>query len=213
VADLSLSAEPRPERGRHVRALRRGGRVPAVLYGRDLEPVAISAEASALSRVWERAGRTRLVDLKLGGERPRKVLIRDFQIDPRSARPLHVDFLAVNLRERLQVDVPVLPVGDPPAVSQLKIGLLQQVVSTLRIEALPGDLPAHLSVDVSGLDEIDQSVRVRDIQLPRGVELAGHIDPDEVVAKIAALRLAIPEEAPAAAEAEAAAEPAPEPEA
>ncbi len=184
--------------------MRRHGQVPAVLYGRDLPAQAITAETGALIRVWQRAGRTHLIDLSIDGAGPRKVLFHDFQIDPRTARPLHADFFAVNLRERLAVDVPVRTVGESPAVTQLKIGSLQQVLVTLRVEALPGNLPDHLAVDVSGLTEVDAAVRVRDVVLPDGVTLAAHIDPDEVVVKVAPLRaVAVEEVAPAAAAAEA----------
>lgn len=213
MADLTLTAHTRFERGRHVQAMRRLGQVPAVLYGRDLPAQAIFAETGALVRVWRRAGRTHLIDLSVDGGGPRKVLFHDLQIDPRTARPLHADFLAVNLRERLAVDVPVRTVGDPPAVTQLKVGSLQQVLVTLRVEALPGNLPDHLTVDVSGLAEVDAALRVRDVVLPEGVSLAAHVDPDEVVVKIAALRAVVVEEAaPAAVEAEAPAAETEEPE-
>jgi large subunit ribosomal protein L25 len=206
VADLSLAARPRAERGRHVRALRRTGYVPAVLYGAALPPQAIAAEAGALARIWARAGRSHLIDLSIDGKQASKVLIREYQIDPRTARPIHADFLAVNLLEKLAVDIPLTASGEAPAVVDLKIGVLQQVVNSLRIEALPGELPPHLSVDVSGLSAVDQAVRVRDVVLPPGVTLVGHVDPDDVVMKIAALRVAAEEVAPeGAAEAEEAA--------
>jgi len=204
VADLTLSAHSRSERGRHVQAMRRLGQVPAVLYGRDLPTQAISAETGALVRVWQRAGRTHLIDLSVDGKGPRKVLFHDLQIDPRTAKPLHADFLAVNLRERLAVEVPLRTVGEAPAVTQLKVGSLQQVLVTLRVEALPANLPDHLAVDVSGLAEVDSAVRVRDLALPEGVSLAAHVDPDEVVVKVAAIRAVAAEEAaPVAVEAEA----------
>ena len=183
-----------------MRALRRGGTVPAVLYSRDLEAQSLSADAAALTRVWQRAGRTHLIDLTVDGGPTRKVLIRDLQIDPRTARPLHADFLAVNLREKLTVEVPVLVSGEAPAVTTLKMGLLQQVIATLRVDALPGDLPPHLTVDVSGLSEVDQALRIRDVSLPHGVSLAGHLDLDEVVVKVAPLRVAAAEAGPAAEE-------------
>lgn len=204
MVELNLTARPRAERGRHVRALRRAGYVPAVVYGATVPAQAIAAEAGALARVWARAGRTRLVDLSIDGLAS-KVLIREYQVDPRTARPLHADFLAVNLLEKLAVDIPVTPIGEAPAVTQLKIGVLQQVVNSLRIEALPGNLPGHLGVDVSGLTEVDQAVRVRDVVLPDGVTLTGHLDPDEVLMKIAPLRVAA-EEVPAAVAPEAALE-------
>ena len=189
--------------------MRRHGQVPAVLYGHDLPAQAICADTAELVRVWHRAGRTHLVDLSVDGGRPRKVLFQDFQIDPRSARPLHADFFVVNLSERLAVDIPIRTVREAPAVTALGVGSLQQVLVTLRVEALPGNLPDHLSVDVSGLTEVDAAVRVRDIVLPDGVSFAGHIDPDDVVVKVAALRAPTTEETAAdAVEAEpAAAEP------
>ena len=204
MAELALRVHSRSERGRHVDALRRRGEVPAVLYGRNLPAVAITAETGALVRAWRRAGRTHLIDLSIDGAGPRKVLFHDLQIDPRTARPLHADFFAVNLLERLAVDIPVMTVGEAPAVSELKLGSLQLVLVTLRVEALPSNLPDHLAVNVTGLTEVDSAVRVRDVALPEGVTLAAHVDPDEVVVKVAPLRVvAAEEEAPAPVEAEA----------
>ena len=160
-----------------------------------------------LHRVWMRAGRTQLIDLSVDGGRAQKVLVREMQIDPRTNRPIHADFFAVNLREKLTADVPVVITGESPAVVDAKIGTLQQLVNTLRVECLPADLPAQFTVDVGGLDEIDAGVHVRDIVLPEGVELV-HIDPDELVVKVAALRIV--EEEPDVAAAEEGAEPAAE---
>ena len=199
MADLTLTAVTRSERGRHVQAVRRHGQVPAVLYGHDLPSQAICADTAEIVRVWHRAGRTHLIDLSVDGARARKVLFHDFQIDPRTARPLHADFFAVNLRERLAVDVPIRTVGEAPAVTELKLGTLQQVLATLRVEALPGNLPDHLAVDVSGLTEVDAAVRVRDVVLPEGVTLAGHLDPEDVVVKVAPVRAATTEETAAEA--------------
>jgi large subunit ribosomal protein L25 len=117
------------------------------------------------------------------------VLIRELQVDPRSAGLLHVDLFAVNLQEKLTVDVPVVAVGEAPAVAELKIGVLQQILNTLKVECLPGDIPAQLNVDVGGLAEIDDGIHIRDIALPPGVSLAHGIDPEELVLKIAPLRV------------------------
>ncbi len=204
ASDLALEATRRSETGRHVRALRRRGLVPAVLYGHRVESTPLAIEERRLQRIWRRAGNSHLVDLKLDGGRARKVLIRELQIDPRTAGVLHADLFAVNLREKLVVDVPVIPVGDAPAVSEMKIGVLQQLLSSLRVECLPGDIPAQLTVDISGLANIDDGIHVREIQLPEGVALAHGVEPEELVVKVAALRVAeIEEEAEAAPEAEA----------
>ena len=204
---IDLPAKTREQRGSHNRPLRREGLVPAVLYGHNVEPRAITAPAALLHRVWMRAGRTQLIDLSVDGGRAQKVLVREMQIDPRSNKPIHADFFAVNLLEKLTADVPVVVTGESPAVVDSKVGTLQQLINTLRIECLPADLPAQFTVDVSGLTEIDSGIHVRDIELPEGVALV-HIDPDELVVKVAALRIVEeePEVAPAEGEGEAAAE-------
>ena len=203
---LALAATARTVTGKHVHVLRRRGEVPAVLYGHNVESRALAIEARMLERVWHRAGRSHLVDLSLDGDRPHKVLIRELQIDPRTARVLHVDLFAVNLREKLVVDIPIVPVGDAPAVSDLKIGVLQQIMTTVKLECLPSDIPAQLTVDVSALGAIDDGVHLSAVQLPEGVALAHGVDPEELVVKIAALRVieeveeaeAAPDEAEAA---------------
>lgn len=203
---LLLEAHRREALGRHARALRRSGEIPAVVYGHNQPPVAIAADAKTLERIWQRAGRTHLVDLTVGGGRARKVLIREVQVNPRTGRPVHVDFFAVNLREKITADVPLIPVGEAPAVVDTKVGVLQQVITSVRIECLPGDIPAQLTVDVSGLTEIDQQVNLGEVVLPAGVALV-HADLGETVVKIAPMRVrAEEEEAPAAEAAEPAAE-------
>ena len=196
---ISLAARPRSETGRHVHHLRREGAIPAVLYGHKVAPQSLAVDAKEMERTWQHAGRTHLVDVHVEGQRgARKALIKDLQFHPRSGRMLHVDLFAVNLREKITSEVPVIVVGESPAVQQ-KVGQVQQVVSTLRVEALPADLPAQLTVDISGLTEVDQAVTLGEIELPKAVALV-HADLSETVVKIAAVR--VREEEPEAAAAE-----------
>jgi large subunit ribosomal protein L25 len=188
MATIELQATTREQRGSHNKPLRRDGLVPAVLYGHNVEPRAIAEPAQVLHRVWMRAGRTQLIDLTVDGGRAQTVLVREIQVNPRTGRTIHADFFAVNLREKLTADVPVVITGESPAVVDAKVGTLQQLINTLRIECLPADLPAQFSVDVSRLLEIDSGIHVREIELPEGVALV-HIDPDELVVKVAALRI------------------------
>ncbi|HZS15151.1 MAG TPA: 50S ribosomal protein L25 [Candidatus Dormibacteraeota bacterium] len=204
---LSLNARPRTETGRHVHHLRREGAVPAVIYGHKVAAQAIAVDAKEMERTWQHAGRTHLVDVHVEGQKgARKALIKDLQFHPRSGRMLHVDLFAVNLREKITSEVPVIVVGESPAV-QLKLGQIQQVVSSLRVESLPADLPAQLTVDISGLTEVDQSVTIGEIELPKGVALV-HADLGETVVKIAAVRVREELEAPEAAPEEGAEAPA-----
>lgn len=192
-SSLALPAAPRTEHGRHAELLRRQGRVPAVLYGHNVQPQALSVDARTLRRVWRAAGQSNLVDLTLDGGRPRKVLIRELQINPRTTDLVHVDLFAVNLLEKLTVDVPLVPVGESPAVTVDRLGVLQQILTTLKVECLPGDIPAQLGVDISGLLAVDDGVHVSEVPLPQGVTLASGVNPDELVLKIAPLRVAAEE--------------------
>jgi large subunit ribosomal protein L25 len=202
MADLTLSASTRTESGHHAKGLRRQGQVPAILYGHKMEPSSLTVDERGLARIWRNAGRTHFIDLKVDDGAARKVLIRDLQIDPRSARALHADFFAVNMREKMTADVPLVVIGDPPAVSDLKIGQLLQTVTSVHVECLPHDLPAQLTIDVSDLAEIDAHHTYADIPLPPGVTLV-HTDPTELVVKIAQLRVQAVEEEEVVAEAEA----------
>jgi large subunit ribosomal protein L25 len=197
---LELSASVRTETGRHVHAVRRRGEVPAILYGHNVEPQKLAIEARALRKVWHSAGHSHLVDLALDGGRARKVLIRELQVNPRTTELMHVDLFAVNLREKLTVEIPLIPVGESPAVSELKLGVLQQIITSVKVECMPGDIPAQLNVDISGLTDIDQGIRLAEVPLPERVSLATGVDPDELVLKVAQVRVAAePEEVEAAA--------------
>jgi large subunit ribosomal protein L25 len=200
---LELSASVRPETGRHVHAVRRRGEVPAVLYGHNVKPQNLAIEARSLQKVWHGAGHSTLVDLALDGGRARKVLIRELQVNPRTMELMHVDLFAVNLREKLTVEVPLIPIGESPAVTEFKLGVLQQVVTSVKVECMPGDIPALLNVDISGLTEVDQAIRLSEVPLPERVTLATGVDPDELVLKVAQVRVAAEaEEAEVAAESE-----------
>jgi len=203
---LELSASLRSETGRHVHAVRRRGDVPAVLYGHNVEPMALSIEARSLRRVWHQAGHSHLVDLALDGGRVRKVLIRELQVSPRTTELVHVDLFAVNLREKLTVEIPLIPVGESPAVTELKLGVLQQIITSVMVECLPGDIPAQLNVDISGLTDVDQGIRLGEVPLPERVSLATGVDPDELVLKVAQVRVVADAEEVEAAPAEGEAE-------
>ena len=191
AVSLELRASIRSETGRHVHAVRRRGEVPAVLYGHNVAPQALSIEARSLQRVWHHAGHSHLVDLSLEGGRVRKVLIRELQVSPRTTALMHVDLFAVNLREKLSVEIPLIPIGESPAVTELKLGVLQQIITSVMVECLPGDIPALLNVDISGLVEIDQGIRLGEVPLPERVSLATGVDPDELVLKVAQVRVAV----------------------
>ncbi len=207
--ELALDAEPRTVSGRRVATLRRGGTIPAVLYGHRVEPSALQLSRRTFERLYQRAGRARLVQMQVAGERSRRpVLIREVQVDPRSALILHVDFFQVDLAERLTVEVPVVLVGEAPA-AKLNLGEVLQVLHAVQVMCLPTAIPGRLEVDVTGLAAVDDGIRLQELALPDGVELAAGLEADELIVKIAASRVSTEAAEETAAPAESAAAEAP----
>ncbi len=198
--DFTLEVAPRTTVGRHVSGLRRQGLVPGIIYGHSVKPLTVEIPGKDFAKMFHRTGRSHLLQLRVEGERvARPVLIKELQINPRTAEPVHVDFFQVNLLEKLTVQVPVVLVGEAPA-TKFDAGELLHLIHQLEVSCLPDAIPGEIDIDVSGLAEIDDAVRISEVQLPEGVELAAALDPDEVIAKIAAPRVQEEEAAPEAEE-------------
>jgi large subunit ribosomal protein L25 len=185
--DLKLKASKRTIQGRHVRKLRTEGVVPGVVYGHRSDSEAVVLDGAEFRRVYAKAGRTHLVDLELDGGRAQKVLIKEVQIHPRFDGPQHVDLFRIDLKEKLQIDVPITIVGESP--EPVKRGEADLLISlhAIRVECLPGDIPEAIEVDVSGLENIDDAVRVHDIHLAEGVTVM--TGGDEMIVKVQAHRV------------------------
>jgi len=205
MANSELRVAPRTVLGKKVKALRRSGVTPANVYGHKIDSLALQAPTVELTHVLRGLGRNALIDLRVEGEaKPRTVVVRGLDRDPVTGRLLHVDFFEVSMTERMKAEVPVVLTGTSPAVSDFQ-GVLLQMIETISVEALPGDIPPEFQADVSVLAELESSLHVRDLHID---ETKIHVltDPDVVVARVAAPRLAAAEEEEAAAAAAAAAE-------
>jgi large subunit ribosomal protein L25 len=191
---MQLNATRRETKGKATRKLRHLGRLPAVVYGQRQSGASLELDAHEFERVYARTGRTQLIDLVVDGGRPRKVLVKEVQVSPRRNTLLHVDLHQVSLRERLQVEVPVVVTGEAEPVRAGEADVLQ-VLHALKVECIPTRIPEMIEADVSGLDAVDAAVRVSDLRLPEGVTAVA--DPEDVVVKLAGRR--VPELAEAAA--------------
>jgi large subunit ribosomal protein L25 len=172
--------------------------LPAIVYGQNATPTSIQLNAHDFERVFVRAGRTQLIDLVVADGRPHKVLVKEVQWSPRRNTLVHVDFHQVSLREKLQVDVPIVVTGEAEPVQVGDADVLL-VMHALRVECLPSLIPEAIEVDISGLTEVEAGVRVSELQLPEGVVAVA--EPDELVVKLAARRVAAEEEVAEEAEA------------
>ncbi len=197
--DYSLSVEEREAVGKKTRALRRSGLLPAALYGYGVEPTKVQLPAREFEAVYRHAGSTSLVDLKLGSRKPVKVFVHEVQRHPISRDVLHVDFLAVNLRQEVTTEVPVVLVGESPAVES-NLGVLLRELETVTVRALPQDLPHQIEVPAERLAEVEDEITVGDLPTDGNYEILS--DPAGLVAKIVPQRMELEEEEVAAEEAE-----------
>jgi large subunit ribosomal protein L25 len=186
---IDLSAEPRSVIGKKVKQLRAAGKVPANLYGHGIESTAIQVDTKALQEALRHATSTTLIHLKVGSRaQSRPVFVRDVRWALLKREPLHVDFFAIRMNEKMKATVPLVLRGESPVTKSTELMLLHPY-SNVPIEGLPGALPEALAVDISHLEEADQTIFARDIQLPEGVALL--LDPDDLIVKVQMTRAAL----------------------
>lgn len=172
-----LKAEKRDVIGKQVRAMRRAGKLPAVIYGRHTEPINVSLDAHDASLLLGRVTSSSLVTIELEGkEYP--TLVREKQRDYIKNRLLHVDFLAVSLTESLRASVSLNFTGLSMAVKDYNAVLVTNLQS-LQVECLPTDLPERIDVDITPLERPGDGIRVRDVQVADNIKLLD--DPDTMV--------------------------------
>jgi large subunit ribosomal protein L25 len=190
MENITLQADPR-RAGRHrVRELRQADHVPAVVYGRSIEPQTIALEARALQRALRAAG-SGLLTLQIAGQPPVQVLSREIQRDPVKHHMMHVDFQVVSMTQKLRLHVPLEQQGTAPVMSNPDVVLVRQL-DAIEIECLPGDIPSHLVADISRLQTIDDELLVGDLVLPPGVRLL--TDRKHVVFSVTLSRAGLEEE-------------------
>ena len=155
--------------------------IPAVLYGDgDGSSTPLAVPGKVVDYTIHHLGDNALYDIDLGSGSSTARIV-DVQRDPVSGRLIHVDFAPVNMRERIEVTVPLHVVGEAPGAEEG--GVLQQVAYELQVESLPGDIPQEITLDVSSLG-MNENLTLADVTLPEGVTLIS--DPEEVAATVTA---------------------------
>jgi large subunit ribosomal protein L25 len=181
VETIELAAQKREVTGKKVRALRAEGMVPAVLYGHGVESQNLSVGQRTLAKVYANAGSNKIVSLSVDDGKPYSVMIHDVQVDTRKGDIVHADFYKVKMNEKIKAEIPLVVVGESTAVYKLD-GSLIQSLSTVEVEALPANLPENIEVDISGIEDFDTTIHVKDLAIPGNVELL--TDESELVIKV-----------------------------
>jgi large subunit ribosomal protein L25 len=174
--NIELTAEKRTTTGNSpARALRRTGRVPAILYGRDTESVMLSVSANDMETIFKEGsvGQS-IINLAIdGGSKTQPAMIKELQTDPLSQDLLHIDFYEVSMDRKLKVNVPVSTTGKSVGVEMG--GMLQIIRRELEVYCLPNAIPQEIVIDITNLD-IGNSVHVEDIDLEGDVEIPHEVN-------------------------------------
>ena len=178
-----LKASKREVTGKQVKALRRDGQLPAVIYGRHVEPIAISLEAHSTGLVFAKLTSSTLVTIDVDGTEY-AALVREKQRNYIKGNLTHIDFLAVDLTEKITTKVHLTFTGVSSAVKDYSAVLVHRM-EQLEVECLPTDLPVRILVDISTIKEIGNSIRVRDIALPENVAVLEDADEIVIIATLA----------------------------
>lgn len=193
MADIDLYAEKRTKEGRHTRnQLAKEGRIPGVMYGREVGSMALAVDAAELKKILKNFGTSSLINLKFKDEKKNnnyKVMVRDLQHDPVRNEIMHVDFQKISMADKIKTSAKIKLTGKP----DLPSGMTVQQQRTVEIECLPSKIPGEITVDISDINE-GEVLHVGDLQPPEGVKIT--TDPGTVIASAAYLKTIEPEETP-----------------
>lgn len=190
MSKVILKATRRDVVGKHVKAHRREGKLPAVVYGVGVETTPIWLDLRDASRTLASVGQSTLVTVELDGKEV-STLIRERQRDVLKRTLLHVDLMAISLTETVRANVRLSLDGIAPAVETYN-AIITTVAEYLEIECLPTDLVDNITVDITNLVEIGDSVYIKDLVLPEGIDVLD--DPETMIVVASAPTLEIEEE-------------------
>lgn len=178
---MKLGAVLREEEGKGLDQLRKDDMVPAVIYGRKIEPRNIALPYLDFSKAYRQAGENTIIELSVGEGKPVNVLIHAVQMSPLKNRFIHADFFQVRMDEEIETHVPLVFVGESPAVREMG-GMLMKSIEELPVKTLPSDLPHSLEVDLSTLLTFEDHIVVSDIKVSDKVKIDA--DPNMVIASV-----------------------------
>lgn len=178
---ILLSAEKRTVLGKQVKKLRKQGILPANIFGKDFQSLSVSVSQDDFTKVYHEAGETGVVYVNVGGEEI-PTLIKEVQKHPVNDNVLHIDLRKIDLKQKIETEVPLEYVGESPAEKDGAV--LMYPVDRVVIEALPTDIPHALEIDLSTLTEIDQTFTIAN--LPKSEKYVIIDDPETVLVSVTA---------------------------
>lgn len=177
---MLINAEKRTVFGKKVGALRRQGLVPGVIYGHHAEPLSIQVNARELARFLTKITSSSIVSVSVDGK-AHPALVRELQRNYIRNEVIHIDFQEVSLKEKIRTRIMITLSGVAPAVKNFG-GIVLHEREWVEVEALPTDLPERITVDISGLENIGDAIRVSSLNLPDSITV--HAEPEDVIVSI-----------------------------
>jgi large subunit ribosomal protein L25 len=174
---IVVTASRRETIGKKVKQLRIEGKLPAVIYGKNVDPLPITLDLRETTKLLRDVGRSSLLTIDVDGKEF-NALVRDRQRDIFSGKYLHIDFLAISLTEKVRTQVGIALEGDALAIKDFG-AILITGLERLEIECLPSDLPERITVDISSITDIGDGIYVKDLVIPGAVEVLE--DPEEMI--------------------------------
>ena len=183
MEELKLKATKRDVLGKRNRFLRKQGITPAHLFGHNIESMSLQCDAADLKKIVEHAGTSRLVSLSIAGDKGTKnVFVREIQRDVFTKQLIHVDFYQIKKGEKITMSVPIVLVGESPALKG-KGRLLIHGIDELHIECMPENVPPQIEIDISVLENVEDTIHVKDLNLGAGITI--HAEPDQLIVRVA----------------------------
>ncbi|MDP3983199.1 MAG: 50S ribosomal protein L25 [bacterium] len=177
-----LKAEERKITGKQVKQLRKEGILPASIYGKKVKSGSIQLNKDEFIKLYRKTGETAIIDILVGeSDKAHHVLVRELQKTATTGKLLHVSFQEVDLTEKIEAEIPVRLEGESPAVKE-KLALLLQELNEITVVAAADSLPEEIKIDISKLKASGDSIYIKDIVIPQGVEIKN--DPEIVVVRL-----------------------------
>lgn len=182
MEELKLKATKRDVLGKRNRFLRKQGITPAHLFGHNVESMALQCDTADLKKIIDHAGTSRLVSLSVTGDKGVKsVFVREIQRDALSKQLIHVDFYQIKKGEKISMSVPIVLVGESPALKG-KGRLIIHGIDELHIDCLPEKVPPQIDVDISVLENVEDMILVKDLKLDSSITI--HADPEQLIVRV-----------------------------
>jgi large subunit ribosomal protein L25 len=187
---ITLEVSDRSLRKKKVGKLRRQGIIPGIIHGKDFEPLHVQVDERVFEQVYKKSHGTSLVDLKLDGKTI-QVLIHTLQKDKLSHAVLHVEFLKIDPKRQVTVEVPLVFVGVSPGEKE-GMGKVTHEETSIHLKCSPNNIPHEIEVDISGIKDKHDAIHASDLKLPDGVTLGHGVSEKKVIATLVSTRIVEP---------------------